>query len=337
MPLLDKLASGSNMGGWFRFQAFGLLTVGRQDATLPDMESEYALITRNVIAMRAEPNEGSEQVSQAILGDTVQWLERQGEFVRIGTRDSYTGWVLRQHLRPFAYGQIYRASVNPLSLEPHWPEGWQSAHANACRVNVPILDVLSDPTKPHGIVTKLVYGTWVLKRRETRRAGKRYAEIELSDFGGYVPVEALASKEALPVFSGNAACEIAARFEGTPYLWGGTTPFGFDCSGFVQRIYDMLGVTLPRDAHLQVRSPLGVSIPVGQPVKAGDLVFFGSDDDPRGRGITHVGMALGPRHFIHASGKLGVAVTGFDDAYYQRAYRGAWRCRPLSESDFRLQ
>jgi cell wall-associated NlpC family hydrolase len=291
------------------------------------MEPEYALITQNVAPMRAAPQEGAEQVSQAILGDTVQWLEAQGEYVRVGTRDAYTGWVLHQHLRPFEYDHIYPAS-GPFSLEPHWPEGWQSAHANACRVNIPIVDVLSVPAKPATIVTKLVYGTWVLKRWETRRGGKDYAYIEMPSVGGYVAADALASKEALLVFSGKAACKLAGQFLGTPYLWGGTTPFGFDCSGFVQRLYDRLGVILPRDAYLQAQSPLGVSVPVGKPVKAGDLVFFCSDHDPRGRGITHVGMALGPGHFIHASGKLGVAVTGFDAADYQRAYRGAWRYRP---------
>jgi cell wall-associated NlpC family hydrolase len=86
-------------------------------------------------------------------------------------------------------------------------------------------------------------------------------------------------------------------------------------------------VLLPRDAYLQSRSPLGDLLPEGAAFQPGDLIFFCGDRDPRGRGITHVGMAYDANHFIHASGKEGVAVTPFSDSYARRTFRCAWRYR----------
>jgi cell wall-associated NlpC family hydrolase len=122
---------------------------------------------------------------------------------------------------------------------------------------------------------------------------------------------------------------LARRFVGTPYLWGGTTPFGFDCSGFVQRLYSLCGVTLPRDAYMQAESPLGSRVPEGELLQAGDLVFFCGRDDPRGRGITHVGMMLDEKEVIHAYSRDGVIVTPLESSLFRDRYTywGAWRTR----------
>jgi cell wall-associated NlpC family hydrolase len=174
--------------------------------------------------------------------------------------------------------------------------------------------------------TKLVWGTQMMLLETVMRRNGNYALALLPNgrYGvpatttnlpfslGFVAADALAPA-VVPDFDGETACELAHRFIGTPYLWGGGTPFGFDCSGFVQRIYSVLGVTIPRDAYLQAQSPLGTFRESGKVRKAGDLVFFGGQSDPRGRGITHVGMALDNRHFIHACGKTGVTLSAFDD------------------------
>ena len=108
---------------------------------------------------------------------------------------------------------------------------------------------------------------------------------------------------------------------------GGTTPFGFDCSGFVQRVYAAVGVSLPRDAYQQAACRLGRRLPEGAPLLAGDLVFFLGARDPRNRGITHVGMMIDPVRMIHAHGQKGVTIEPLfgDEIRAAYSFKGAWR------------
>lgn len=89
--------------------------------------------------------------------------------------------------------------------------------------------------------------------------------------------------------------EVAKRFLGLPYLWGGTSSYGFDCSGFVYRLMQSQGVLIPRDTHDQANQ--GIAVPSDQ-IQAGDLLFFAHE---KGQGkIHHVGMAVDSHHFIHS-------------------------------------
>ena len=108
----------------------------------------------------------------------------------------------------------------------------------------------------------------------------------------------------------------ALRFLGVPYVFGGTTTSGFDCSGFVQHVFAMLGIGLPRtaDAQYDVGRPA-----VGGP-RPGDLVFF----DTYG-GVSHVGIYLGGGQFVHASSSHGVMVSHLSESYWASRYVGAKR------------
>jgi cell wall-associated NlpC family hydrolase len=108
----------------------------------------------------------------------------------------------------------------------------------------------------------------------------------------------------------------ALRFLGVPYVFGGTTASGFDCSGFVQHVFALLGVGLPRtaDAQYDFGRPA-----VGGP-RPGDLVFF----DTYG-GVSHVGIYLGRGEFVHASSSHGVMVSHLSDSYWAARYVGAKR------------
>ena len=109
----------------------------------------------------------------------------------------------------------------------------------------------------------------------------------------------------------------ALRFLGVPYVFGGTSTSGFDCSGYVQHVFAMLGVHVPRTADAQYyagRHIAGTMVP-------GDLVFFTTYM----AGPSHVGIYLGNDRFVHASSSHGVTVSSLHDSYWSARYLGAKR------------
>lgn len=110
--------------------------------------------------------------------------------------------------------------------------------------------------------------------------------------------------------------EMARHFIGVPYVWGGTSPHGLDCSGFTMRVYKMAGITIRRLADEQYYQGKPTSSPL-----PGDLVFFHTYLP----GPSHVGIYLGSNTFIHASSRRGVTISSLGDPYYRSRYLGARR------------
>lgn len=105
---------------------------------------------------------------------------------------------------------------------------------------------------------------------------------------------------------------------GTPYKWGGTTVKGFDCSGFMQYVFDKYDVELSRTSKSQAK--MGVEVDKDE-LRAGDLVFFNTD----GKGISHAGIYLGDGKFAHSSSTRGVSVNKLNESYYVKRYVTARR------------
>jgi cell wall-associated NlpC family hydrolase len=112
---------------------------------------------------------------------------------------------------------------------------------------------------------------------------------------------------------------VIRRFLGAPYLWGGRTPLGFDCSGFVQQTLAAVGVRVPRDAHDQYLAcrRLGRS----RTPRLGDLLFFAR----RGRRMSHVGIVLGGGVFAHARGKVGINSLDSSNPLYDKSLANTLR------------
>ena len=112
--------------------------------------------------------------------------------------------------------------------------------------------------------------------------------------------------------------EKAKGYMGVPYVWGGTTPSGFDCSSYVQYVYREVGVDLPRTADVQFL--VGDKINIGDE-KPGDMVFF----ETYTAGASHVGIYLGDGEFIHASSSGCVKISSLEESYFNQRYLGARR------------
>lgn len=245
--------------------------------------------------MFAAPDPLSEQVSQALLGMRVLETGGRDEWRLIQTPDGYQGWV---------------ATVGLTNI----PDGW---HDPLVEVTDLWANLRAQASSRLTAATQAIIGTRLplLSRHE------QWVKLLLPD-GRHVWTEAIRVTDVgeIPHFKRNARaiCATARRFLGVPYLWGGCSPMGIDCSGFVQLVMRLHGVELLRDANQQATQ----GVPTSEPNTA-DLVFFGAEDQLEK--ITHVGMMLDRSRFIHASGSRYVRIDRLSDEPYVRRYRFARR------------
>lgn len=280
-------------------------------------EASAAVVTSAVENMHRLSSADSDVVSQAILGTNVRLLKKErsaaGEdWYEVETPDTYTGWMAAAALRVLGPGEAPYASSGRVFVV-------SSLLANAYREP----DVTRHkPLKvaPIGAVLEI-----------SGEKGERWLEVRLPcgaeawiQRGDGDVREAPWTWPRRPVADMVA---LAKRFLGLPYTWGGTSPLGLDCSGFVQLVYKMSGIPILRDADIQMEKSGLSPVPAGEE-RAGDLVFFGS------RGVGHVGMMIDGESFINATthGTPTVRVDRLKDEYWRKIYLGARRPAAASEA-----
>jgi len=254
-----------------------------------------------VANMYSHPSDKSDVVSQAIYGSNVKLLVARGEWSRIQTDDRYKGWVPSRHLRVILSGDGYATSGATVQVD--------SLFANV--YNEP------DVTKHKPVVT-IPYGAQLERLTEPSDAADK--DTAKTNHEGWIQVYLPDRRNAWiqendvvadpKVMSIPESIELGKRFLGLPYLWGGRSSFGFDCSGFTQMLVRARGINMPRDADQQAAWS-GVVAVERSDLQPGDLLFFGAS----AKSITHTGMYIGDGEFIQdtTNGHPVVQISRLDD------------------------
>jgi len=239
-------------------------------------KSNIHVVVVPVANMYSGPSDQKDVVSQAIYGSNVKLLVARGEWSRIQTDDQYKGWTPSRYLRLIQHGAGYATSGKTVQVESLFANLYRETNVTRHKpvITIPFesrLEVIAEGTgEDEG---------WL----QVRLPDMRTAWVQGSDV--------VSDPQPLTI---PESIELARRFLGLPYLWGGRSSFGFDCSGFTQMLVRSRGINMPRDADLQ--AAWSGAIPVdGRNLQPGDLLFFGSSE----KHITHTGMYIGDGQFIH--------------------------------------
>lgn len=250
-----------------------------------------------VANMYSAPSEKADVVSQAIYGTNVVLVVARGEWSRIQTPDHYRGWILSRQVRILLTGNGYATDGPSVQVE--------SLFAN--------LYAEPDVTK-HKPVFTIPFETKLevvpdAKTKDGKPAPEGWLEVHLPDLRtAWVQTgDVISDPKPLSIAE---SIELAKRFLGIPYLWGGRSSFGFDCSGFTQMLVRARGINMPRDADQQAAWKSASPVQ-RQALQPGDLLFFGASP----KQITHTGMYIGDGQFIHdtTNGHPVVQISRLDD------------------------
>jgi hypothetical protein len=244
---------------------------------------EYGVINVSVSNHYSKPTSVSDVVTQGLLGEKVEILEIQETHVRIRQQDGYKSWIPEDQLvtdtDQIGDPTLVRSHFVPIYISPDFasPRIRDAVIGSQLQV-VDTQDGWCQIVLPDGIVG------WV----------------EQDHF-------------ALPLqFSSGSIVSLAQEFLGYQYFWGGRTPKGFDCSGFVQMVFGLHGVRLPRDSWQQQQyQQISTNY---LDARSGDLLFFSHQSSK----VTHVAISLGEQKYIHASGWIRLDSFNEEDQDFTR-------------------
>jgi len=265
-----------------------------------------AVVLRPVANMYSRPSQEADVVSQAIYGTTVALLEERDGWAKVRTPDDYTGWMPLEWLRRLGPAESpYASQGRAVQVE--------SLFANLYRE--------PDVTRRQPLLTLPFEAR--LEVLEEPQAEGRWIRVRLVE-GGQAWIQRGDVRFDCPALSASEVAVLARRFLGLPYLWGGVSTFGYDCSGFVQMLCRRRGVLIPRDAAPQFRWEGMRPVPRDQ-LQAGDLLYFGAGPQK----ITHTGMYLGGGEFINATTyqQPVVRIDRLEDPHWQKLFVGARRLK----------
>lgn len=239
---------------------------------------KFGICLLSAIPVRLEPSDTSEMLTQLIFGDLVIVSDSKGSWLK--TRivyDNYEGWVDEK--------QIYFIEEDEFNTLNNAP----------CSFTKDLIEIIEDE---QGNISPIVFGSSMrlLENNKFSVGSKTFSFTgQLSDPNSKIQAASI--------------LEDALLFLSAPYLWGGKSPLGIDCSGFIQTIFKVNGVELLRDSGQQATQ--GETISLMDEALPGDLVFFDNNEGL----ITHVGLIIEKDKVIHASGKVRVDTIDYHGIY----------------------
>jgi cell wall-associated NlpC family hydrolase len=272
--------------------------------TMALVAAANGVVLKPVANMYSRPSEEADVVSQAIYASNVGVIEEQAGWAKVRTSDDYTGWMPLSSLKRIGAGEKLYASTGRVA---------QVASLFASIYREP------DVTKHQPLVT--VPFETKLEVIHEDSAQVRWLEVRLPDDRAGWLQRGDASFDSKPLSIGETIA-FSKQFLRLPYFWGGTSTFGFDCSGFTQMLCRRRGVTIPRDASVQAKWE--GAVPVNRDdLIPGDLLFFGESR------ITHTGMYMGDGEFINATthGHPVVQLSVLADPYWAKLFITARRIK----------
>ena len=269
---------------------------------LPDpalTATPFGVVKVSVGNVRSTPAHSAELATQVMMGMVVKLLKRQGDWYYVQGPDHYLGW-----LEGAAMHLTTQAGVDA------WQQGPRvimTAYFGVVRstpdtMSLPVSDAVPGVLFRDGGLR----GAW----RSVETPDGRRGFIQRALVADY------ATWQATRKLTADNVELTAKRFIGVPYLWGGTSPKGMDCSGFTKTVFRLNGLELNRDANQQAE--MGNDVAVGDDFRQltkGDLLFFGRKASAeQSERITHVAIYLQGKEFIHTPGGSGVRIDSFDPA-----------------------
>ena len=226
----------------------------------------HAICNLSIVPVRLEPSDKSELVSQLLFGEMVEILDKKENWRKVKiVYDNYLGWVDKKQLFEVTE-EVINDTLNSTTV------------LSGDLVQLAVWD--------KNQICPLVFGSTLPLYNDGHF---HIGETEFSFEGNIIEIKK-------PDIS--RIVENAYMFLNAPYLWGGRSPFGIDCSGFTQLVFKLCGIKLFRDAAQQAEQ--GITVNVLEESKPGDLAFFENTDGK----ITHVGIILTRNQIIHASGRV---------------------------------
>lgn len=260
--------------------------------TLPDEKLKgkvFGIINNSVANLRSKPTHSAELVTQAILGTPVKVFKLKEGFYLIQTPDKYISWVDSDGIEIIDYEE-YNSWYNSDKVIYNNEHGFSYSEANekSERISDLVMGNILEKISDEGEFTKVKYP-------DGREAYILNSENE--SYSNWLRSAKSTDENII---------ETAKLFIGNPYLWGGTSAKGLDCSGFTKTVFFLNGVMLDRDASQQVKKGILVDTDDGfENLKKGDLLFFGfKARNGKKERITHVGIYIDNLEYIHEAGRV---------------------------------